>query len=292
MSDFDNRWTADVDGAPEGPATARIEGRLVRADKADDLGKVVDLWVCATDQYRNDDGTFRDAWQAIKVRAETIRLWALTDGCNLVLQRQFHQGRLVLDEIESIEECAEPLPEVRVPKRKVEVLNQADSHLADIADLDKAAKAGGWGSLAHSVYRFAVPVHIVFATKVRSQCLLGPEAMAQLIIRQVVEAEPGHVEVVAVAVENHSGGHVHLVLRHSKPGGTPPTWAWPRFIGRIKALASRRIATLPELDDWPGFHDDYSITAVHGRRQGAEQALAAVEAYVRGQGDQSTEPPA
>ena len=238
------------------------------------------------DAFEDADGELRPAGhQILRVRAKTWKLSRLSDGCEVEAVCRFHKGRLVLDRFESVVDRDDPLPDVRLPERKV-AINDADGHLPDINEVDKAARAGGWGTLAHSVYKMNIPVHVVYAVKGRSQCLLGSETLAQMVLRQVIEAEPGDVEVIAVAVENHSGGHVHLVLRHSKPGGTPPTWSWPRFIGRIKALASRRIAALPGVVDFPGFQDGYSICSVGGGRNGAETALEVVRQYVINQGVQ------
>lgn len=257
------------------PAVARITGRLGRIDPADETGAEVIMWLIASDQRDDGDNAGRELYQAIKVRAKTAELSLATDACQLTILCRFHRGMLHLDAIEAIVDCADPLPEARLPQRKIAAANNADGKLPSMEDLNKSVNEGGWASLNHSVYRFQVPVHVTFSPKYRAKMLLGREVEAQLILRQVIEAEG--VEAVAVAVEN--GDHVHLLLRH--PGaGTPPTWCWSKFVGRIKALTSKRFKSFDTEFAW---QTGFAITAVHGGRQGAETALSIVKSYVEKQ---------
>jgi len=96
------------------------------------------------------------------------------------------------------------------------------------------------------------------------------------------------MKVIAIAAEPD---HVHLLGLPGGEGGMPPTWQWSRWIGRWKALTSKRLKSLPGLDDFE-WQTGYALAAVSGGKQGAQDALAIVEAYVRAQGDQSDEPEA
>ena len=279
--EFDNDFHSNDEGMGlDGPAVARITGRVARVDPVgDDAAKVV-MWVVAEDDGYGDqeDGAQPDRYQAIRIMAVPSQLWRLSDCCEVEVLCRFHRGQLLLVSLESVREDDSPMPTCKIPARKLRAGDAANAELPTMAALDKLSREGEWGRLNHSVYRFQVPVHITFSPKYRRQCLLGREIEAQALLRHVIAAEG--IETIAAAVEN--GDHVHLVLRHTGPG-TPPNWSWSKFVGRVKALTSRLYKQFDPDFEW---QVGFAITAIHGGRQGAEQALAAVRAYVEGQGVQ------
>ena len=278
--EFDNDFRTDDEGMGlDGAAVARITGRVARVDPVgDDAAKVV-MWVIAEDEGTgHDDSPQETRYQAIRIYALPSQLWRLSDSCEVEVLCRFSRGQLWLSSLESVREDDSPLPTCKVPARKLAAGDAANAELPTMDQLDNLSREGEWGRLNHSIYRFAVPVHIVFCPKYRRQALLGREIEAQALLRHVIREEG--LEAIACAVEH--GDHVHLVVRH--PGaGTPPTFCWAKFVGRIKALTSRLFKQFDPEFEW---QVGYSLTAVHGGRQSAEQALAAVRAYVENQGVQ------
>lgn len=122
--------------------------------------------------------------------------------------------------------------------------------------------------------------HITTAPKGRAKAFEGKAREVQAILRAVAEAEG--LRVIAVAAESD---HIHLLGVPAGPGGMPPSWTWARWVGRWKALTSKRLKALSGLEAFE-WQTGYSLTSVSGGRQGAEDALAVVRAYIEGQGEQ------
>ncbi|MBM3270029.1 MAG: transposase [Candidatus Sericytochromatia bacterium] len=276
---------ADEDpGLPVGCAVARIRGRLGRLDPIGDDFANVELLMIVEDAYEDADGELRPSGhQVIRVRAKTHQVGRLTDGCQVSAACRFHRGRLVLDHLDEVTDTDAPLPEAKLPQRG-RPTNRADGHLPSIDEAEKVSKLGPWGALNHSVYRVPIAWHIVMAPKFRARVFEGRSAEAQAIMRQVAEDEG--LEVLAVAAE---ADHIHLLGRPAGKGGMPPNWVWSAWIGRWKATTSRRLKALDGLADFR-WQVGYSLCSVAGGRQSAEEALAVVKDYVRGQGDQTHEP--
>lgn len=282
-SEHNNMHDIDDEEIFDGPAVARIRGRVARVDPGREAGEVVLLLAVEDHGFLDDRGEPRPGLhQILRVHARVAEIGCLaTAGAapEISLTAIFHKSRLQLVSIEAIDEFDGPLPDVRLPKRPEERPSRRDGELPAIEDVTKPTKAG-WGVAAHSVWRHQVPIHLVWACKRRQTRLVGWEAMAQTVIRQIAEEEG--VEVIAVAFEQHSGSHVHLLVRHPGPG-TPPTWSWPHFVNRVKSISSRRLRAIDAEFSW---QQGYALAAVHGGKQGAEAALAAVKAYCDAQAAQ------
>jgi REP element-mobilizing transposase RayT len=223
--------------------------------------------------------------QGIRIRGQVDDLARLCEGDAVQVAATWRYGRLTATEVEEhtpADEVGEPVPEVRLPdvKPKVQDAANQDGKLPTMDELDKAAREGEWGALNHSVYRFMVPVHVTFSPKRRAKVFAGRAAEVQQVCREVAEAEG--LNVIALAAEED---HLHLLGLPSGKGGCPPTWQWARWVGRFKALTSKKLKALPGLEAFQ-WQTGYAITAVHGGRQGAEQALEVVKRYVEGQGVQ------
>ncbi|MBU6427602.1 MAG: IS200/IS605 family transposase [Cyanobacteria bacterium REEB65] len=274
---FDRVLDEDDDGMPEGPAVARITGRLARVDPAGE-GRA-DLWlICEDDGYIDADGQPRPGMhQALKVHARLADLVGLvceTTTPMLMIACRFHRGRLQLAELIDVRDTEEPLPNARVPER--DRPNKTDGMLIHPSELEKMQAKGGWISQAHSVYRIPVAWHLVTIPKYRARSLEGKAIEVQGILRAVAEAEG--MTVLALAAEPD---HCHVLLK-----GMSPKTRWSDFVGRWKAITSRQLKTLPGLEDFR-WAVGYSLCSVAGGTQGAEAALAAVEEYILAQGDQS-----
>lgn len=255
-----------------GPADARIAGRVARIDRKSEEAQYGSIWMAVADD--------QDGHQAIKVQGAFADLGVVSEGDRLTLRAGWSRGRLIWMEVEAQEACEDPLPEVKLPEPNGKETASQDGKLPTMAELDKAAREGGWGALNHSVYRFPVPVHITMAPKGRAKLFEGKASEVQAIMREVAEAEG--LMVIACASE---GDHIHLLGIPDGKGGMPPTWQWSRWVGRWKALTSRRLKSLPGLEGFQ-WQTGYAITSVTGGKQGGEEALEIVRRYVEAQGDQ------
>ena len=258
-----------------GPADARIAGRVARIDRKSEEALFGSIWMAVADD--------QDGHQAIKLQGAFADLGVVTEGDRLTLRAGWSRGRLTWMEVEAQEACEDPLPEVKLPEPKDKETASQDGKLPTMAELDKAAREGGWGALNHSVYRFPVPVHITMAPKGRAKLFEGKAIEVQGIMREVAESEG--LRVIACASE---GDHIHLLGMPAGKGGMPPTWQWSRWVGRWKALTSRRLKSLPGLEDFQ-WQTGYAINSVTGGKQGAEEALTIVRRYVEAQGDQGND---
>lgn len=258
----------------KGPASARMTGRVARVEAPSEGPQRV---LCLAVE---DDG---DRHQAIALRAVEADLKGIEVGMLIRVAATWRYGRLVLFEVESIEEMVGEVPEVKIPERKAK---NPDGQLPSLDQLDRHTQDAGWGALNHSRYRCAVPFHLTCSPKRRNKSFEGRAAEVQALLRGVAEAED--LKVTAIAAEPD---HVHLLGLPGGDGGMPPTWQWSRWIGRWKSLTSKLLKSLPGLEDFE-WQTGYALAAVGGGKQGAQDALAIVEAYVRAQGDQSNEPEA
>lgn len=187
-------------------------------------------------------------------------------------------------EVEERAACAEPMPEVQIPELKSkDVAEKKDGQLPSMEDLEKATAGDGWGSLNHCKYRAPMAWHLTTSPKYRAKSFEGRAAEVQAILREVAEAEG--LRVIALAAESD---HIHLLGLPAGTGGMPPSWTWSRWVGRWKALTSKRLKALPGLEDFT-WQVGYALTSVNGGKQGAEAALEVVRAYVEAQGDQGAE---
>lgn len=246
-----------------GPAVGRLKGRVVSWRRfsvalavLNGIGHQV-LYVQVPDEADRDE-------LPIGVMADLACRWA--------------DSRLVVERVIQTQPCSDPLPEI--PQKNTPNETQRDGQLPTLDELNQQAQGEGWGHLNHSAYRVPIAWHITSAPKGRAKAFEGKGREVQAILRTVAEAEG--LRVIAVAAEPD---HVHLLGLPAGPGGMPPSWTWSRWVGRFKALSSRKLKTLPGLQDFE-WQTGYAITAVSGGRQGAEEALAVVKAYVEGQGDQ------
>lgn len=256
-----------------GPASARITGRVARIDTKSEEAKTRTVWLAVEDE---------NGYQAIRLAAQAADLSYVSGGERVTVSCQWRRGHLALWEIESCEDSDEPLPEIKMPEPKAKAeVNGIDGKLPTMDELDAEVRKGGWGALNHSVYRFPVPVHITMAPKGRAKLFEGKATEVQGIMREVAESEG--LRVIACASE---GDHIHLLGMPAGKGGMPPTWQWSRWVGRWKALTSRRFKSLPGLEEFQ-WQTGYAITSVSGGKQGAEEALEIVKRYVEAQGDQS-----
>lgn len=256
----------------DGAATARITGRVVRIDAKSEEAKTRTVWLAVEDE---------DGYQAIRLTAEAADLTYISGGERVTIACRWRRGHLVFWEIESCEDVDAPLPEVKLPEPKAKADNEGkDGKLPTMDELDAEARKGGWGALHHSVYRCPIAWHLTTSPKGRAKVFEGRAVEVQAILREVAEAEG--LTVIACAAE---GDHIHLLGLPSGKGGMPPTWTWSRWIGRWKALTSRRLKSIPGLEafDW---QTGYALTAVSGGKQGAADALEIVKRYVEAQGDQ------
>jgi REP element-mobilizing transposase RayT len=270
--------------ALEGDAVARVRGRLGRVDTIDGQDGEVMLWLIVGDEYEDDYGDLQPGKpQAIRIRSPISRLWKLTDGCEIEAVCRFHRGRLTLDYFETITDSDGPLPEGVLPARYTQVLTGEKQRMTSLNDLDKDARRREWGSLNHCVYRVPIAWHLTTSPKYRRPVFDGIAAEVQAIVREVAEQEG--LKVIALAAEPD---HLHLLGIPEGPGGMRPTWCWSSWIGRFKALTSKKLKTLPGLSDFQ-WQVGYALTCVAGGKQSQEEALEVVKRYVEGQGDQ-TEP--
>jgi REP element-mobilizing transposase RayT len=267
--------------ALEGDAVARLRGRVARVDTIDEDDVNCIVWLVLSDEYEDDFGELRPGGhQAIRIKCPRSRIWKLSDGCMVTAVCRFHRGRLELDYFDEIEDSSEPMPAKSLPERYTKVLMGETKRLPSFKDLDVDGKKKGWGSLNHCVFRHSVPVHITMASKRREAVFESCAADAQQIMREVAESEG--VTVLAIAAEVD---HIHLLIVVAGEGGTPPTWVWSSWIGRWKALTSKKLKEIPGLEGFT-WQTGYAITSVSGGKQSAESALEVVRAYIANQGDQ------
>lgn len=256
------------------PPAARIAGRVARIEPHDPEATHKALWLAFPDDEGNN--------QAVKVRGLVgdLSLISERDGVQVALTWKY--GRLTLAEIEDhvTADLAGPMPEVKLPEPNPKGTVSKDGKLPTMDELDKAAREGEWGSLNHSVYRFQVPVHITMCPKYRAKSFEGRATEVQAICREVAETEG--FSVIAIAAESD---HIHLLGIPSGAGGMPPTWIWSRWVGRFKALTSKRLKSLTGLEDFQ-WQTGYAITSVNGGRQSSEESLDVVKRYVMSQGHQ------
>lgn len=191
---------------------------------------------------------------------------------------RWSDSRLFVERVIDTQPCSDPLPEL--PQQHTPDLAEKDGQLPILDDLNKQSQGEGWGHLNHSAYRVPIAWHITTAPKGRAKAFEGKAREVQAILRAVAEAEG--LRVISVAAESD---HIHLLGLPAGPGGMPPSWTWARWVGRFKALSSKRLKSLPGLETFE-WQTGYSLTSVSGGRQGAEEALTVVRAYVEGQGDQ------
>lgn len=255
----------------EGPADARLSGRVVRFDRKDEAATFGGLWLAVIDE----DGSY----QAVKLSGAFSDLVRVSEGDRVTLLATWRRGRLTWVELESRAACDEPLPEVNLPEPKGSDAAKQGGKLSTMDELDKAARDSGWGSLNHSKYRCPIAWHLTTSPKFRAKLFAGRAAEVQAIVREVAEAEG--LRVIAAAAEVD---HLHLLGVPKGKGGMPPTWVWSSWIGRFKARTSQRLKGLPGLEDFQ-WQVGYALTAVSGGRQGAEEALEVVKRYVESQGD-------
>lgn len=256
------------------PPAARIAGRVARIEPHEPEANYKALWLA----FPDDEGTN----QAVRVRGLTADLGMVYEGDALQVALTWKYGRLTLSEIEEHinADLAGPMPEVRLPDLKPKGASTKDGKLPTMDDLDKAAREGEWGALNHSVYRFQVPVHITMSPKYRAKSFEGRAIEVQAICREVAEAEG--LNVIALAAEDD---HLHLLGIPAGKGGCPPTWQWSRWVGRFKALTSKKLKSLPGLETFQ-WQVGYALTAVHGGKQSSEESLEVVKRYVMSQGRQ------
>ena len=148
---------------------------------------------------------------------------------------------------------------------------------------DKKERLGVWGHLNHCVYRFEVPVHIVFCPKRRKKCFVGIAPQVQDIV--TVAAERVGLEVLAIAAEPD---HIHLLAQVAGPGGMPPNWSWSKTVGQLKAYSSaalKRATSLTEFE-WQTGYSICAVTYNQLTQQNKAEVLAAVVGYITAQGDQ------
>lgn len=256
------------------PPAARIAGRVARIEPHDPEASHKALWLA----FPDDEGNY----QAVKVRGLVGDLGMVSEGDALQVALTWKYGRLTLSEIENHinAELAGPMPKVQLPDPKPKGANSKDGKLPTMDELDKAAREGEWGALNHSVYRFQVPVHITMSPKYRAKSFEGRAIEVQAICREVAEAEG--LNVIALAAEDD---HLHLLGIPAGKGGCPPTWQWSRWVGRFKALTSKKLKSLPGLETFQ-WQVGYALTAVHGGKQSSEESLEVVKRYVMSQGRQ------
>lgn len=256
------------------PPAARIAGRVARIEPHDPEANYKALWLA----FPDGEGKY----QAVKVRGLVSDLGMVSEGDALQVALTWKYGRLTLSEIENhlTADLAGPMPEVQLPDPKPKGASSKDGKLPTMDDLDKAAREGEWGALNHSVYRFQVPVHITMSPKYRAKSFEGRAVEVQAICREVAEAEG--LSVIALAAEDD---HLHLLGIPAGKGGCPPTWQWSRWIGRFKALTSKKLKDIPGLETFQ-WQVGYALTAVHGGKQSSEESLEVVKRYVMAQGDQ------
>lgn len=217
--------------------------------------------------------------QAIFIRVEDAEDRSeLAVGVLAELVCRWSDSRLVVERVLGVEGCDEPLP--KLPQMSASEQGEKDGQLPTIDELNKQSKGEGWGHLNHSAFRVPIAWHLTTAPKGRAKAFEGKGREVQAILRAVAEAEG--LRVIAVAVESD---HIHLLGLPAGPGGMPPSWTWARWVGRFKALTSKRLKSLPGLEAFE-WQTGYALTSVSGGRQGAEDALAVVRAYVEGQGEQ------
>ncbi|MNR82474.1 Transposase IS200 like protein [compost metagenome] len=256
------------------PPAARIVGRIARIDHHDPEASQKAFWLA----FPDDEGNY----QAVMVRGLAGDLGMVSAGDALQVALTWKYGRLTLTEIEEhiTADLAGPMPEVKLPEAKPKDASSKDGKLPTMDELDKTARESEWGSLNHSVYRFQVPVHITMSPKYRAKSLEGRAIEVQTICREVAEAEG--LNVIALAAEDD---HLHLLGLPAGKGGCPPTWQWSRWVGRFKALTSKRLKALPGLEAFQ-WQTGYALTAVHGGKQSSEESLEVVRRYVMSQGHQ------
>lgn len=254
------------------PNTTRMVGRVARIDPLKDGERQATLWLALDDEH--------DRHQAIRLRAATDALQGLYVGARITLIAGWRYGRLSVIEVEGVRLVEDPMPEVKLPEAKPTEAKSQDGKLPTLDELEMAAREGGWGNLNHSVYRIPTPFHLTTSPKCRTKAFEGRAVEVQAILREVAEAEG--LTVIAVAAE---ADHIHLLGVPAGAGGMPPSWQWSRWVGRWKALTSRRLKALPGLAEFE-WQTGYALTSVHGGRQGAEDALEVVRRYVEAQGVQ------
>lgn len=258
--------------------TCRLSGRVARIDRKDEEAAYGSIWLAIPD---DQDG----GYQAIRMHGAFSDLAPVAETDRVTLRASWRRGHLRWLEVESRGSCTEPMPEVTLPdpKSKDDVAKQADGQLPNLKELEKATAGDGWGSLNHCKYRAPMAWHLTTSPKYRAKSFAGRAAEVQDILREVAEAEG--LRVIAVAAE---ADHIHLLGLPQGKGGMPPNWIWSRWVGRWKALTSKKLKALPGLEDFT-WQVGYAITSVNGGKQGAEEALAVVRAYVEAQGDQGIE---
>lgn len=260
------------------PPAARIAGRVARIEPHDPGASHKALWLA----FPDDEGNY----QAVKVKGLVGDLGMVSEGDAIQVALTWKYGRLTLSEVENhiTADLAGPMPEVQLPnpkpKPKPKGASSKDGNLPSMDELDKAAREGGWGALNHSVYRFQVPVHITMSPKYRAKSFEGRAIDVQAICREVAEAEGLNIIALAAEVD-----HLHLLGIPAGKGGCPPTWQWSRWVGRFKALTSKRLKSLPGLETFQ-WQVGYALTAVHGGKQSSEESLEVVKRYVMSQGRQ------
>lgn len=254
------------------PNTVRLSGRVARIDRKTEESAYGTLWLALPD--------LNEEFQAVKVQGAFTDLLGVSETDRVTLLANWKRGRLNWTDVESIEKTDEPMPKIELPDPKGKDPSKQDGKLPTMSELDKQSREGGWGALNHSVYRFNVPVHVTFSPKCRAKLFEGRAAEVQAICREVAESEG--LNVIALAAESD---HLHVLGIPEGAGGQPPTWVWSTWIGRFKALTSKRLKSLPGLEEF-SWQVGYALTSVAGGKQGAEQALELVKRYVEKQGVQ------
>lgn len=254
--------------------TCRLVGRVVRIDRKSEEAAYGSIWLAIPDAEEGGH-------QAIRLHGAFTDLVQVAATDRVTLLASWRRGHLRWLEVEDRAACTEPMPEVTLPEPKPkDPAGKNDGQLPTMAELEKATSGDGWGSLNHCRFRAPMAWHLTTSPKYRAKSFAGRAAEVQAILREVAEAEG--FDVIAIAAESD---HVHLLGLPKGRGGMPPNWTWSRWVGRWKALTSKKLKALPGLEDFQ-WQVGYALTSVNGGKQGAEAALEVVRAYVEAQGHQ------